>query len=147
MTKIQDTPKNKCSICEQLQFEKNMNYITQELESQYENLLQNDKEIMNKKICKSCKKEIQNGKLPQFAVSEQIRCNTPLHTVETLSELEERLVSLRIAFAQIRKWGYKRSQMGLVGSIINVHVHMDVIQRELPQFVNETMTIAIALKR
>ena len=64
MTKIQDTPKNKCSICEQLQFEKNMNYITQELEIEYQNLLQNDKEIMNKKICTSCKREIQNGKLP-----------------------------------------------------------------------------------
>ena len=65
----------------------------------------------------------------------------------TLSELEERLVSLRIYFAQIRQWGYKRSQMGLTGTIINVPVHMDVIQRSLPQFVNETMTIAIALKR
>ena len=37
--------------------------------------------------------------------------------------------------------------MGLTGTIINVHVHMDVIQRALPQFVNETMIIEIALKR
>ena len=37
--------------------------------------------------------------------------------------------------------------MGLTGTFINVHVHMDVIQRALPQFVDETMTIAIALKK
>ena len=37
--------------------------------------------------------------------------------------------------------------MGLTGTIINVPIHMDVIQRALPQFVNETMTIEIALKR
>jgi hypothetical protein len=37
--------------------------------------------------------------------------------------------------------------MGLTGSIINVHVHMDIVQKSLPQFMDETMTIAIALKR
>jgi hypothetical protein len=37
--------------------------------------------------------------------------------------------------------------MGLTGSIINVPVHMDVVQKSLPQFMNETMTIAVALKR
>ena len=49
-----------------------------------------------------------------------------------MSKLQEHFVSLRIYFAQIRQWGYKRSQMGLTGMIINVPVHMDVIQRELP---------------
>ena len=59
----------------------------------------------NKKICITCKRVIQNGKLPQFAVQKQIRHNIPLNTVETLLELEELLVSLRIYFAQIRQWG------------------------------------------
>jgi hypothetical protein len=70
----------------------------------------------------------------------------PLPMVKTLSKLEERLVSLRIAFAQIRQWGYKRSQLGLTGSIINVPVQMDVVQKALPQFMDETLTIAVALK-
>jgi hypothetical protein len=56
-------------------------------------------------------------------------------------------VSLRIAFAQIRPWGYKRPQMGLTGSIINVHVQLDVVQKALPQFINNTITIVVALKR
>jgi hypothetical protein len=56
-------------------------------------------------------------------------------------------VSLRIAFAQIRPWGYKRPQMGLTGSIINVPVQLDVVQKALPQFISETMTIVVALKR
>ena len=87
---------------------------------------------MTKKICTTCKREIQNGKLPQFAVPEQIRRNTPLHTMATLSELEERPVSLRISFEKIRQWGYKLSQMGLIGTIINVPVHIDVIERAIP---------------
>ena len=84
-----------------------MNYITRELETEYQNLVQNDKAIMNKKICTTCKRAIQNGKLPQFAVPKQIIRNIPLHIVATLSELEEWLISLRISFAQIRQWGYQ----------------------------------------
>jgi aspartate ammonia-lyase len=37
--------------------------------------------------------------------------------------------------------------MGLVGSIINVLVHMDVVQKSLPQFMDKTLTIVVALKR
>jgi hypothetical protein len=37
--------------------------------------------------------------------------------------------------------------MGLIGSIINVPVQLDVVQKALPQFINYTMTIFVALKR
>jgi hypothetical protein len=37
--------------------------------------------------------------------------------------------------------------MGLTGSIINVLVQLDVVQKALPQFMNETMTIVVVLKR
>ena len=97
-------------------------------------------------ICRSCKTTRDNAKLPRFATPEQIRRNKTLQIVTTLSELEERLVALRIPFAQIRQCGNKQSQMGLTGSIINVPVQMDIVQKALPQFINNTMIIAIALK-
>jgi len=62
----------------------------------------NNRTFSNENICVACKRALQNGKLPQFATPKQIRCNIPLPTVNTLSDLVERLVSLRIAFAQIR---------------------------------------------
>jgi predicted DNA-binding helix-hairpin-helix protein len=37
--------------------------------------------------------------------------------------------------------------MGLIGSIINMLVHMDIVQKALPQSMDETMTITIAFKR
>ena len=37
--------------------------------------------------------------------------------------------------------------MCLTGSIINVPVQMDIVQKALPQSINNTITIAIALKR
>jgi hypothetical protein len=37
--------------------------------------------------------------------------------------------------------------MGLTGSIINVPIHMDVVQKSLPQSMDETLTIVVALKQ
>jgi hypothetical protein len=37
--------------------------------------------------------------------------------------------------------------MGLTGSIINVPVQLDVVQKSLPQFISDTLTIVVALKR
>ena len=109
MKQIQDTPSKKCTICAQLQFEKNMRNISQDLEQVYLQLSRKDTTFLVKRICVSCKRALENGKLPQFATLEHIRSNKPLPLVGMLSELEEILVSLQIAFAQIRQWGHKRS--------------------------------------
>ena len=37
--------------------------------------------------------------------------------------------------------------MGLTRSIINVFIQLDVVQKSLPQFISDTMTIFVALKR
>jgi len=111
------------------------------------NLTLNDRTFSTKQICIACKISLQNGKVPQFTTPDQIRRNKHMPVVSTSSELEERLVSLRISFAHIRPWGYRQSQMGLTRSIVNVHVHIDVVQKAFPQFMDETMTIVDALKR
>jgi len=147
MKQVQDMPRNTCAVCTRLHFVKNITCFTRELHEKHMNLALNNMTFSNENICVACKKELQNGKLPQFATPEKIRCNIPLPTENTLLDLEERLVSLRIAFAKIRQWGYKQSQIGLTGSIINVPVHMDVVQKALPQYLSDTMTIANALKR
>jgi hypothetical protein len=147
MKQIKDTPSIACAICEQLNFSKNTKSFTPDLQAEYLRLTVHEKPFSSGKVCLPCKRSLENGKLPQFATPDQIRCNTPLPDVSALTELEERLVSLRIAFAQIRPWGYKRPQMGLTGSIINVPVQLDVVQKALPQFISNTMTIVVALKR
>jgi hypothetical protein len=113
MKQIKDTPSIACAICEQLNFSKNSKSFTLDLQAKYLLLLAHDKPFSNGKICLPCKQSLENGKLPQFATPNQIRCNTPLPDVSALTKLGQRLVSLRIAFAQIMPWGYKRPQMGL----------------------------------
>ncbi|KAH9328999.1 hypothetical protein KI387_001107 [Taxus chinensis] len=67
-------------------------------------------------------------------------------TVAMLSNLEERLVSLRLAFGQIRYQSHKRPQYTLKGAIINVPTNIDIIQQALPRYPEETKTISMALK-
>jgi hypothetical protein len=117
-----------------------------DLQAEYLRLIVHDKPFSSGKICLPCKWSLENGKLVQFATPEKIRCNKPLPYVSALTELEEGLVSLRISFAQIRPWVYKRPHMGLTRSIINVLVHLYVVQKDLPQFITNTMTIVVALK-
>jgi hypothetical protein len=94
MKQIKDTPSIACAICEELNFAKNTNYFTPDLQKEYISLTLNDRTFSTRKICLPCKRSLENGKLPQFATPDQIRCNTPLPYVITLTELEESLVSL-----------------------------------------------------
>jgi hypothetical protein len=94
MKQIKDTPSITCAICEQLNFSKNSKSFTPDLQEEYLRLTTHDKPFSSGKICLPCKWSLENGKLPQFATPNQIRCNTPIPDVSALTELEERLVSL-----------------------------------------------------
>ena len=123
MDSIEDTPTYTCDICERVQFVKDMYDIDNTILSDFP-LLSIDNETkhigINEKICKQCKNAICNGDFPSFACPSRIRRNTILEYVTTLTQLEERLVAPRMAFAQIKQLGYKRAQIGLTGTIINV---------------------------
>jgi hypothetical protein len=69
--------------------------------------------------------------------------------VKELYELEERLIALRLPFLQIRELGkrYRKPQLGLNGGVINVPVDTSRIQCALPRNINESDTVAIAIKK
>jgi hypothetical protein len=94
LKKLQDTPKNTNAICKQLHFSHNIRCFTEDLQKEYLLLTTTKTRFSSEKICIPCKRAVQNGKLPKFATPKQIRCNMPLPMVNTLLELEERLVSL-----------------------------------------------------
>jgi hypothetical protein len=93
MKQMKDTPSIACAICEQLIFSKNSKSFTPDLQAEYLRLTAHDKPFSSGKVCLPCKQSLENGKLPQFATLDRIRCNIPLADVSALTELEERLVS------------------------------------------------------
>lgn len=113
----------------------------------YLNLTKNRHLISTNYIFSKCKTSLKWSKILEYATPDYIQTNKPLWYVTMLSQLEERLLTLRIIFSQIWQLGYKKSQIGSIGSIKNVLVDIDVIQTTLPCSTDETSTIVIALKR
>lgn len=66
--------------------------------------------------------------------------------MKDLTCLEERLVSARIPFMQIRTLGYDK-QCGIKGQIVNVPLDVDTTAKILPRNVRDTQTIQLKLKR
>ena len=99
--------------------------------------------------CKSCQKTLLNDEIPKFASPQNIRQNQNIKILKELNSLEERLLSLRLPFLQIRELGKKHrgQQLGLTGGVINVPIDTSRSQCALPHDIKETDTVAVAIKK
>ena len=96
-------------------------------------------------ICNTCLYNIKQGKIPKVSVINGM--TFPRKSPElNLSNLEERLISLRIPFMQIRALN-SGGQFSLKGSVVNVPAEIEPTIRALPRLQNESETIPVKLKR
>jgi hypothetical protein len=76
---------------------------------------------------------IKKGKIPTFCIQNNISINSIIKSIKQLTELEERLISPCLAFAQIHKLHNFR-QFKSHGSIINVPANIGQTQFLLPHY-------------
>ena len=96
-------------------------------------------------ICNTCFFNIKQGKIPKLSVINGMKF--PVKPSElNLSNLEERLISLRIPFMQIRALA-RGGQFSLKGSVVNVPADVEPTIRALPRLRNQSETIPVKLKR
>ena len=96
-------------------------------------------------ICNTCLFNIKKGKIPKLSVINGMKF--PRKPPElNLSNLEERLISLRIPFMQIRALN-SGGQFSLKGSIVNVPADIEPTIQALPRFCNQSETIPVKLKK
>ena len=82
-------------------------------------------------LCNTCLFNINKGKIPRLAVINGMKF--PYKPAElNLSDLEERLISLRIPFMQIRALN-SGGQFSLKGSVVNVPADIEPTIRALPR--------------
>ncbi|GFU07675.1 ATP-dependent DNA helicase [Trichonephila clavipes] len=89
---------------------------------------------------------IKLGYVPPLAVSNGLKYSNQPACLAALNDLEERLVSLRIPFMQIKECSYDR-QLGIKGSIVNVPITLNQTVSTLPKNSNDTATVHVKLKR
>ena len=96
-------------------------------------------------ICHTCMGAIRDGKVPKLSVANGMKWPDKPPELD-LHQLEERLISLRIPFMQIRELP-RGGQYSLKGNVINVPVDIQPTVSCLPRPMDENFTIAVQLKK
>ena len=91
-------------------------------------------------IHSTCQSNLSNGKLPVCRANKKGFCVKPQFS--NLTPLEERLISLRIAFMQIPEvpWG---GQLSIHGNVVNVLGNVNSTVGTLPRPINETIPVKL----
>ena len=95
-------------------------------------------------LCTSCASFIKDRK--QRPPLSKIKLNVISDRVKNLTDLEERLISPRLAFMHITL-AIQNQNMRLRGNITNVPADLSIIQRDLPRFPDEASTLAVELRK
>ena len=96
-------------------------------------------------ICNTCLANIRQGKIPKLSYINGMKFPQKPQELN-LNNLEERLISLRIPFMQIRALN-SGSQFSLKGSVVNVPAEIEPTIRALPRLQDNCKTISVKLKR
>ncbi|GFY39010.1 ATP-dependent DNA helicase [Trichonephila inaurata madagascariensis] len=149
---ISDGPIHRCICCDRLWFKHSICH-------QSKLGLQNKKNITSDLVqsifplhvdegtfCSTFMHNIKLGNVPPLAVWNGFKYTKQPACLAALNDLEERLVSLRILFMQIKECSYDR-QLGIKGTIVNVPITLNQTVSTLPKNINDTATVHVKLKR
>ena len=148
---IKDGPEYICTCCDQLWYKASVTKCNPNLYKMCsDNILDvcvtgiksiNDTEW----ICSTCHSNLKDGRLPSCAKANKMTFPDKPEVLN-LTVLEERLISPRIPFMQIRELP-SGGQLSIHGNVINVPANVNSTVSVLPRPVNESQTIPIKLKR
>ncbi|OXA57943.1 Myosin-3 [Folsomia candida] len=145
---IADQPKWICSSCGGLWYKTSVHPTTTETVRK----LHPKKPFAHMKVdgkyflCATCHDSLKNGDVPRLCMSNGLYFPPIPHQLQNMTTLEERLVALRLPFAQIRSLGSDR-QYGIRGGVVNVPNDMDIVAKVIPRRFDETSTVQVQLKR
>ena len=97
-------------------------------------------------ICRQCADSLKRNKIPPCSVGNGLRFPTVPEPLKDLTALEERLVSPRIPFMQLRELP-RGGQLSITGYVVNVPADVNNTVRVLPRNMSDTETIPLKLKR
>ena len=149
---IKEGPTWICSSCGGLWFRKSITIYTEKSMLKHKNLTTNWNEICQIKIndnivlCSTCKNGIFNNRIPKLALINGLQFPEIPEVLQNLTPLEERLISPRLPFMQIRHLGIDK-QFGLHGNCVNVPTDVDNNVSILPRTIDNIQTVQIQLMR
>ena len=144
-------PEYICTCCDQLWYKSsavkcNANTYKACSQDLVESCVTGIKSVENTEwICRTCDSNLRKGKLPSLSKANKMGFPKKPDLLD-LTPLEERLISPRIPFMQIRELP-RGGQLSIHGNIVNVPSDVNSTVHCLPRPINESQTIPIKLKR
>ena len=147
---IQSSCSYVCTCCHQLWFKQSVHALPSVAKnidsSKLMKCVTGYRSVANEEwICNTCICNIRQGKIPRLSVLNGMGFPDKLQALN-LNNLEERLISLRIPFMQIRALN-SGGQFSLKGSVVNVPTEIEPTIRALPRLQSESETVPVKLKR
>ncbi len=145
-------PEYICTYCDQLWYRSSVTQCNASLYKSCSNeilalCLTGLKSIDNTEwICSTCHSNLKAGKLPTCAKANKMTFPEKPDVLKDLTPLEERLISPRIPFMQVRELP-RGGQLSIHGNVVNVPADVSSTVSVLPRPINESQTIPIKLKR
>ena len=144
-------PEHICTCCDQLWYRSSVTECNPSLYKSCSNQILNlcltgVKSIDNTEwICGTCHSNLKAGKLPSCAKANKMTFPEKPDVLNDLTPLEERLISPRIPFMQLRELP-SGGQLSIHGNVVNVPADVNSTVSVLPRPINESQTIPIKLK-
>ena len=145
-------PEYICTCCDQLWYRSSVTECTASLYQSCSRKILNLcltglKSIDNTEwICGTCHSNLKAGKLPTCAKANNMTFPEKPDVLKDLTPLEERLISPRIPFMQVRELP-SGGQLSIQGNVVNVPADVNSTVSVLPRPINESQTIPIKLKQ
>ncbi|XP_076105470.1 uncharacterized protein LOC143073656 [Mytilus galloprovincialis] len=148
-TKINHGPTYICTSCEQTWFcdsVVNSKTVKMTTPANMSHCFTNFKSVLDIEwICHTCLNAIKKQRIPRFSIANKM--GFPQRPKElNLYPLEERLLSLRIPFMQIRQLP-RGGQLSVKGNVVNVPVEVQPTINSLPHTIEKSGTISVKLKK
>ena len=135
-----------CTCCDQTWFKQSVSQVSS-IKGSYDLQFLNGRLSVDglEWICTTCKTSLLKNKVPKLSVLNGM-CWTLKPKESYLHQLEERLISLRIPFMQVRELPRER-QYSVKGNVVNVPVDIQPVVNALPRPFDENVTVAVKLKK
>ncbi|CAG4966584.1 unnamed protein product [Parnassius apollo] len=136
-----------CIICDRLWWKGDLKKSTSKHESILKTILQNYIPGKIVQVCSTCYTYLEKEKIPLMSTYHGFAYpKIPSH-LPTLNLIEQRLISPRIPFMQIRKLRHVNGQYGIYGQIINVPVEVNKMVKQLPRNIEDDHCFYVHLKK
>ncbi|XP_049318190.1 uncharacterized protein LOC105232370 isoform X10 [Bactrocera dorsalis] len=142
-----NTFEHSCAVCDRLWWMEDLSETSSIHKNILQKILPNYVCGRNVDICSTCKAALNKEKVPSMATYNGFSYpKIPSH-LPKLNLVEQRLISPRIPFMQIRRLRHVHGQYGIYGQIINVPIEVNTMVSHLPRNINDDHCVYVHLKK